>query len=257
MKCHDTSRFMSLFLDSELSSELTLEVQEHLESCPSCRDRFERERRLEESMRMTLLEVGPEDAAIWDRAVRQAVRTRRQRLSTLQRVASLAGVAMFATLLAVHFFPAERGELDLARSAASDHSRFLAEVREEVLPLATLTQFRNAAKQILPPGTNLPTSLPAGYRLLKAGRCKLDDAPVVYLVMKERGEPVSLFLMPSSELHRFPQFGDKLGVEPSGINCRVLGQRFFGTGNREVLACAVGRTDLAELRDLVRWLVAG
>lgn len=257
MKCHETSRFMSLFLDSELSSEVTLEVQEHLESCPSCRDRFERERRLEEGMRATLLEVGPEDAAIWDRAVRQAVRTRPQRLSTLHRIASLAGVAVFATLLAVHFFPAEHGELDLARSAASDHSRFLAEVREEALPLATLTQFRDAAKEILPPGTNLPASLPAGYRLLKAGRCKLDDASVVYLVMKDRGEPISLFLMPSSELRRFPRFGDRNGTEPSGVNCRISGRRFFGTGHLGLIACAVGRTDLAELRDLVRWLVAG
>ncbi len=257
MKCHETLRLMSLYLDSELSSEVTLEVQEHLESCPSCRDRFERERRLEESMRATLLEVEPGDAAIWDRAVRAALRIRRQRFSTLQKIASLAGVAVVATLIAVHFFPAERGELDLARSAASDHSRFLVEVREEVLPPATLAQFRDAGNRTLPPGTGLPTNLPVGYRLLKTGRCKLDDAAVVYLVIRRGGEPISLFLMPRSELHRFPRFAGKLRGEPTGVNCQITGRRFFGVGNRDVVACAVGRADLAELRDLVRWLVAG
>jgi len=257
MRCHETLRLISLFLDSELSSEVTLEVQEHLESCPSCRDRFERERQLEEGMRATLLEVGPEGAAIWDGAVRAAVRTKRQRLPTLQRIASLAGVAAFATLIAIHFFPAERGELDLARSAASDHARFLVEVREEALLPATLAQLRDAGKETLPPGTNLPAALPAGYRLLKTGRCRLDDASVVYLVMGHSGEPISLFLMPRSELHRFPRFGDKLRGEPIGVNCQISGRRFFGTGKRDLVACAVGRTDPAELRDLVRWLLAG
>ncbi len=248
---------MSLFLDSELSSEVTLEVQEHLESCRSCCDRFERERRLEETMRAVLLEVGPDDAAVWDRAVLQAVRARRQRFSTLQKIASLAGVALFAALIAIYFFPADRRELDLARSAASDHSRFLVEVREEALLPATLTQFRDTGRQTLPPGMNLPAALPAGYRLLTTGRCKLDDASVVYLVMKHSGEPISLFLMPRGELHRFPRFGDKLRVEPVGVNCQISGRRFFGAASQEAVACAVGRADLAELQELVRWLLAG
>ena len=74
MRCHDVSRFMSLFLDSELSPETNLQMVEHLEQCPSCAARIDRERQLEERVRDVLLRSTREDDVAWERALVRATR---------------------------------------------------------------------------------------------------------------------------------------------------------------------------------------
>ena len=257
MRCHEASRLLPLFLDSELSPEVTLEMEEHFESCEDCRRRLEAERRLEDSMRATLLEPDPSDAPTWDRAVALAAQAgRRSGLSTTW-VAALAAAAVFVVVLALVIAGAQHRELDLARSAATDHARFIAEIGEESLPPATMQAFFDVGSRILPRGAFLPAVLPAGYGLLKTGQCKLDGAPVAYLVVGRHGEPISVFLMSRAALLRFPRFAAKLGAETAGITCLVSGRRFFGAADTDVVACAIGRANPAELRNLVRWALSG
>ncbi len=78
------------------------------------------------------------------------------------------------------------------------------------------------------------------HPLLETGQCKLDGAPVAYLVMGNGPEHVSVFLMSRLALARFPGFAARLGVEDGGVNCRVPVGRFFGRGTGSVVACAVG-----------------
>ena len=253
MTCHDASRLLPLFLDSELSPEVTLEMEEHFESCGECRRRLAAERGLEDSMRATLLEPGQTDRELWDRAVAVVVRPGRRGGLAGTRVVGFAAVAGFAAVLVFAVVGLPHRELDLARSAAIDHRRFIVEISEEALPPATMHEFFDAGSRTLPLGTTLPADPPAGYSLLKTGQCTLDGARVAYVVLERQGEPISVFLMARDGLGRFPRFAAKLGIEPSGVNCRVAGRHFFGAGNRRLVACAVGQADPEELRNLVRW----
>ena len=253
MRCHEASRLLPLFLDSELSPEVTLAMEEHFETCEDCRSRLEAERGLEDSMRAALLEPHPLDAATWDRAAALAVRSGRRGGLTSTRAVALAAAAVSVVVVGFAIVGAPHRELDLARSAASDHARFIVEVSEEALPPATMVEFLDSGRRTLPQGTSLPAELPTGYGLLKTGQCKLDGAPVTYVVMGRRGEPISVFLMARDALRRFPRFAKKLDVEPSGVSCQAAGRRFFGAGNRSIVVCAVGRANPDELRKLVGW----
>jgi anti-sigma factor RsiW len=258
MRCPEVVRLLPLFLDSELSPETNYAVAEHFERCPGCLARVERERRLEEEMRARLTEPAPGDAAAWDEAMRAAARqeasARRRRMRG--RVAGWAAAAAAALLLAASL-PRTHRELDLAGSAAADHSRFVAEAAEEGLPPATLDQLEAIAGRTFPAARPVPGTLPAGYRLLKVGRCTLDGAPVAYLVLVGGGEPVSLFLMDRGELSRFPGAARRLAEDPAGVSCEVKGRAFFLAGAPDRLACGVGKLEAAELERLVLWLLSG
>ncbi len=256
MTCHEAMRLLPLFLDSELSPEVTLAMEEHIESCASCRRRLESERNLEKAIRVVLIELQPDDAATWREALDRAVRQRPMwRLSR----GGVAALALGSTLLvgvAMGVMAWPHRELDLARSAATDHARFLVELREEVLPPATIRQFADIAHRTLPLGVDAPRALPSSYELLKTGQCRLNGAPVAYVVVRKNAEPLSVFLMPRQALTRFPAFAARLGTETRGVNCKVRGARFFGLASGNVVACAVGRADPAELQQLVRWALA-
>jgi anti-sigma factor (TIGR02949 family) len=56
LDCEEAIRWLALFLDQELSRESAAAVQEHLETCRSCYDRAEFERRLRERIRSSLAE---------------------------------------------------------------------------------------------------------------------------------------------------------------------------------------------------------
>ena len=169
----------------------------------------------------------------------------------------MAIAAMLVAVLAAVILWLPHRELDLARSAAMDHARFVAEVGEEELPRPTMREFLLAGSRTFPPGTTLPAALPVDYGLLKTGQCKLDGAPVAYLVLGQHSEPISVFLMPRAELRHFPAFAVKLGREKTGVACQIAGQRFFGAGGETLVACAVGRARASELQKLVRWALSG
>ncbi len=48
MQCQEARKWISPYLDSELDPTKTFEVSQHLESCASCRERFEKEGRADE-----------------------------------------------------------------------------------------------------------------------------------------------------------------------------------------------------------------
>ncbi len=254
MRCHDVVRLVPLFLDSELSPETNYAVAEHLDRCPACLARVEGERRLEERIRARLMESTPDDAVAWERAV-SAAAGQRARWRPGRRT-GLAAAAAAALLLAA-FLPRAHHELDLAGSAAADHARFVAEVTEEDLPPATLDQLEEIASRTLRGSGTTPSSPPAGYRLLKVGRCTLDGAPVAYLILAGSGEPVSLFLMNREDLRRFPGAAERLARDSAGVACEVDGRAFFLAGAGDRLACGVGRLSPPRLRDLVLWLLDG
>jgi len=96
MNCREVNRYLYAFLDNETALKETLEIQEHLEHCPTCRRAFE----LERGLRIFLQrEIGDEEpprdlwAKIAERLTAEArpfgLRRRTARISLAKRVSAL------------------------------------------------------------------------------------------------------------------------------------------------------------------------
>lgn len=64
MTCSDVRRYLSAYLDSELETSISLSVNEHLERCEACAERFEQEAGLEAAIR-DHLQATPSRPEFW------------------------------------------------------------------------------------------------------------------------------------------------------------------------------------------------
>ena len=257
MMCHDVTRLLPLYLDSELSPETSFAIAEHLGSCAACQARVERERKLEEEVRDRLTKPAPEDGDAWEQAVRAMASRREAGVRQERRGIAVAAAVGVAALLLAAIIPRAHGELDLARSAATDHARFAIQVAAEDVSRATMDELQAVASRTISGAVHVPAGPPAGYRILKVGRCNLDGAPVAYLIIAGSGEPVSLFLMDRQEMSRFPEAARRLAKDPGGVACDVKDCVFYLAAADELLAFGVGELSAAELERLVLWLLSG
>ena len=74
MNCRDAEARLDQFVDRELSAEEILEVQEHLDSCPPCLQKFHYEANLRRLVRRVCSELAPSSlrARILDERLRVA-----------------------------------------------------------------------------------------------------------------------------------------------------------------------------------------
>src|SRR5881394_2337461 len=68
MRCEETSRYLSPYLDSELDPRTSFEMSSHFEQCGSCRERFEAERRIDHAISTELKKSEPRDEEHWNLA---------------------------------------------------------------------------------------------------------------------------------------------------------------------------------------------
>ncbi len=257
MRCHEARRLMHLYLDSELSTESSFEVAQHLEECPDCAAMFERERTLENNLRDRLLERLPGDDVLWDEALRKAGRRSRTGLPRWGSTAFLAAAAAVVAVLVFALWPRVHPDLDLARAAEADHARFLTELAEDEAPPSNLGALGEIVNRTLHGTPSVPAQPPQGYGVIKVGHCRLNGAQVAYVVIARQGEPVSLFLMDRADLERFPRAAVRLAREPDGVICNVSRRSFFARAGSDWVACGVGEIDSVALRSLVAWFLPG
>jgi anti-sigma factor RsiW len=93
MKCSEIKKWISPYLDSELDQTRTFEISQHLESCDSCRVRFEQEQRVESAIRDRLCRK--EQVVDWI-AVEQGLNQPGQRVLRLRPAWMLAAAACVA-----------------------------------------------------------------------------------------------------------------------------------------------------------------
>jgi anti-sigma factor RsiW len=70
MKCDEVQTLHGPYLDSELDAKTSLEVEQHLKSCPKCARFFAEEEKLEARI-MAGLNQGPRTAALWEQIERK------------------------------------------------------------------------------------------------------------------------------------------------------------------------------------------
>ena len=92
MKCDELRTLHGPCLDSELDAKTTLEIEQHLETCPACARRFSEEGKLEAQV-MAGLNRGPRTASLWEQIERSvsASASSASRPWPLARVSQSAG----------------------------------------------------------------------------------------------------------------------------------------------------------------------
>jgi anti-sigma factor RsiW len=69
MKCDEVQHLQGSYLDSELDTKTTFEIEQHLKTCPNCARFFAEEEKLDSRL-MAGLNQGPRTAALWERIER-------------------------------------------------------------------------------------------------------------------------------------------------------------------------------------------
>ena len=74
MKCNEVQTMQGPYLDSELDAKTTLEIEQHLETCPACARLFAEEEKLEARI-MAGLNQGHRTAVLWEQIERSVAAT--------------------------------------------------------------------------------------------------------------------------------------------------------------------------------------
>ncbi len=200
MTCKDVRRYLSPFLDNELTAKETLEIQSHLEDCPAC----QRVCDLERAIRFLLQKGLPEETAppdLWEKIVQRIkvpeAKNPKRLLGPIQVRLSRAWV-LAALLLLLVGLPLQSGigpdpAMVLAIRIVEDHVRTL------VAGPALLVRSSDpqAVVQWVKARSPLPIKVPAlsgeGPELLGGTFCLIEDQEGVHLVFMDEGRPVSAY----------------------------------------------------------------
>lgn len=252
MNCHDVRKYLSLYLDSELSPETTFEISQHLEDCPACRSRLHKEEQLESTIRVMLQRSTAGDETAWQEASKSFAGQETSRVVPARRwIFRVAGVAaaVLLTMTAVKLY-FSHPELDLAAVTASEHRTFLSTGSDTFGVGNDLDQIQQLVRQELGESyrCSLQTSLAA--RIVGARPCILDGVRTVHIVVSGFESPVSLFCFQSDDLIRFPMALARVQQEGPLIHCRVDDLNFQLLDTPDGAVCAVGTAEPAVLNQL-------
>jgi len=197
MKCDETGRYLSPYLDSELDPRTSFEMSSHFEQCAPCRDRFEAERRIDHAIAMELRKPDPRDEEHWTRAQSRALRPRgRGGLWALL----LLGVIIAATALTVLRPRAESG---LAQELRSTYLAL--EAGRSKLDLVTSNP--SAAEAFCRDHLGLAVRIPATagpFTLEGLRNCSLRGAGAAGISYRDGEHRIIVVVFHADHLDRFP-----------------------------------------------------
>lgn len=251
MRCHELRTLSGAYLDSELDTKTSIEIEQHLGNCAKCHAFFEGERRVDARIHAAL-QSGEKDELLWSRIEAQVAGVTAAPIAKRSwwmagAYAIAASIALAITLLA---WPKPSGN-NLVAAVAVDHAKYLAgnmpsQFMDEPAPEALkLTHGRldREAFSILPSATAFK---PEGKRL-----CKLNGVPVAWMMGKSGGMPVSVIVMKREELAAFPALEQRF-TEGHRIACFKAGDYQFGARRvDDHVICIVGDLPRPEIESLL------
>ncbi|HEV2046396.1 MAG TPA: zf-HC2 domain-containing protein [Chthoniobacterales bacterium] len=247
MKCAEVRKFVRLYLDSELDTEHSFEVERHLESCAECAGLFDAEKKFGDRL-AKFLRHGPATRSLWENIESQISPARQAKLKALWPVALAASLIIAA---GVGFFTKSRS-LDLANAVEECHSAFVHQLTTPEfngpVPDKIAQQFSGrldtAAFAYLPSRTTFSSS---GARL-----CHVEGVPVALILGHCAETPVSMIVLKKSELEHFPTMKQRL-ESGDPIVCGHSGRyQFAARFIDDYVVCLVGDTPRPVLEDLLK-----
>lgn len=232
MTCNECRRWWSPYLDSELDATKTFEVSEHLRVCGPCRERFEREKRVDDSLREKLCEDGMPDDVWADLCNRVRQPQPVARLPWLRPVALAASLVLIVTAGGWVFrqmtSTADRAKdvtitdvtptiamASLLRSASPQLAAFTGETKDPADHLADLDQF---ARDLLGASVSIDVSGFERFDLEFVDvRKRTDDSGTSYIEVRLNccNYPVLLAFSERGHEHAIAEFREVCGRCPS------------------------------------------
>ena len=176
MTCEQCRRWWSPYLDSELDATTTFQVSEHLRVCDACRDRFEREKYVDDLLREKLRATSM-PGALWQSIGRQVRAERRGLPLVFKLMAPLAAAAVIALVAtAGRWTGGEKQDgggsnVRVVDQATDEPAASLAVLLQEASPtLVAFPEQSEAAEQLAKRASDLTRDLlGASFRLDPAG----------------------------------------------------------------------------------------
>jgi anti-sigma factor RsiW len=249
MKCAEVRKFVRLYLDSELDTEHSFEVERHLESCAECAGLFEAEKKFDDRLGRFLRGSQP-TRALWEKVEAQIAPFRTRGFKALWPVALAASLIIAAGVV---FFARSR-TIDLANAVEECHSAYVHQLTTPeftgAVPEKIAQQFGgqlDAAAFAYRPSQTAFTS--SGARL-----CHVEGVPVALILGRNGPTPVSLIVFKKSELDHFPNMKQRL-ESGDPIVCGHSGPyQFAARLIDDHVVCVVGDTPRPVLENLLKTL---
>ncbi len=262
MRCHEARSRIGPYLDSELDTEMSLKIEQHLESCPDCKRVFEAEAHLESQIQ-TLLCQGSATRALWDKAEKQLeldVAPKRsflvRHLAQFRPVQLLVAAAALVVLLAALWWWKENQPLDLAVVSAFHHREYLnheisAEFRGTLPPeFSRKLQGKLEEKAF----SYLPSKFP--YQSQGARLCFLKGVPSAMIFGNCDQIPVSMLVFKQTDLSHFPTAQQKFETGEPIVCSRVGRYQFAARLVDEYVICLVGELSKSSMEELLKTIKA-
>jgi anti-sigma factor RsiW len=208
MTCSEARQYIFAFLDNELDSALSLEVQQHIEHCPLCARECEIEASVRRELTAKLHQVQgvPEfDESALTRLIRPEAELPVQMPRPTRRHWKLGTVGAIAAtlLLAVSLFVANSGRQPkgvlFADALVDDFDHFVRESK----PLQIVSEDAQVVSDWLHEKTALAVNVPnvdAATATLMGGRkCKINGKPAAFAVYRVGSELASVVALRESE----------------------------------------------------------
>lgn len=258
MKCHEARSRVGPYLDSELDTEMSLKMEQHLESCPDCRRVFEAETHLESRIQNILCE-GSATRDLWEKAEAQLeLDVAPERTFSAHRFLRFnlirwgAAAAVIVVLFIVFWRGGKERPLDLAVVSAAHHQEYLDHqiaAQFSGMPPHEIIQKLNGE---LDPKAFTYTSSKPPYEYRGARLCYLKGVPSAMIFGDCRNVPVSLLVFKKTDLAHFPIAQQKLETgEP--IVCSHVGHyQFAARFMNDYVVCAIGDIPKSSLEDFLK-----
>ncbi len=201
MRCASSRHLLELHLDGELSAGESAEIQEHIENCASCGDRYERLEQLQSDIRKQVTRHRP--PAHLQQSIQAALRkatagepaARPLRWNWMAVAASvLLIVSMAGNIASLRSHDSARDIL--AQEVLSNHLRSLMGAHLLDVPSSdqhTVKPWFNGKLNFSPDVKDFASQ---GFRLVGGRMEYLDDRPVAALVYQRRQHFINLFMWP-------------------------------------------------------------
>lgn len=250
MKCAEVRKFVRLYLDSELDTKHSFEVEQHLESCGECAGLFEAEKKFDDRLGR-FLRSAQATHALWQNIEAQISPARFAKLRALWPVALAASLIVAASAV---FFAKSRS-LDLANAVEECHSAYAHQLTTPefsgAVPDKIAQQFGgrlDASAFAYRPSEPAFTS--SGARL-----CHVEGVPVALILGHCAETPVSMIVLKRSELDHFPEIKQRLESGGDPIVCGRSGRyQFAARFVDDHVVCVVGDTPRPVLEELLKTL---
>lgn len=251
MHCDEVRRHWSLYHDSEGDAETCFQISEHLHGCAECAQWFHQQSYFEDKIESKLRSAALCDPTpeLWDRVL---LGSKVQRPTPAYRWTMLGSVlALAASLLAAVFLWGPGAPTaNLAKLTADYHAQFAVFGQQVDYESGSDLDVEDYLRERVNFPVRCPPRRDSGFLVRGAGICRLDQSEAAYLVGDVDGSDVSIFILPSNALSRFPRQQQEL-AGGTAHRCREGNYQMVMAAIDQSVVLIIGRMDEKRLWDVL------